>query len=101
MKQLTPSQAVDFAESGIWKVFSDEKIVRLQLWQNYICVSWPRFCRALSAVLKRDISEREIETEPEKLRTEYLGLGRVKPELDEFADYIPDNWGEKVKVVRW
>ena len=50
MEQLTKEQAIAFAESGEWKSWTDEQIVRFQLFQDKLCMDFGRFHEAMEIV---------------------------------------------------
>lgn len=87
MKQLTKKQAIALAESGEWKDWTDEEIVKFQLFQNFLCMDWSRFCQAVEAVLGRGVYTHEY-AKPELLQEEYLG-NRPTPTFEEIISQIP------------
>jgi len=87
IKQLTEEEAIKCAESGIWKNWSDDEIVRFQLFQRRLCMPFSVFHRAVEKVLGRPVWTHEF-ANPELLREEYLGL-RNKPTMEEIINLIP------------
>jgi len=53
--QLTREQAIQVAETGCWKNWTDEKIVMFQLYQECLCMDFSRFHEAMEHVLERPI----------------------------------------------
>jgi len=85
---ITKNQAVMIYDSGIWKKWSNEDIVRIQLFQRLLCVPFSRFHEAMEAVLGRPIWTHEFAF-VDLLRDEYLGK-RHKPTLEEIIELIPE-----------
>ena len=88
MKQLTKEQAIAMAESGAWKDWTDEQIVRFQLFQNRLCMDFSRFHEAMGNVLDRPVYTHEF-AYPDKLKEEYLGV-KEKPSMEEIINLIPE-----------
>lgn len=88
MKQLTEKQAIEMADSGIWKEWTDEQVVRLQLFQNRLCMDFGRFQEALEGVLGRSVWTHEL-ADPDRIKEEYLGT-KPPPTFDEIIEMIPE-----------
>jgi hypothetical protein len=89
MKQLTREQAIALHQGGDWKNWDDETIVKLQLFQDRLCVPFGRYHQAIEAVLGRDVATHEFgSVGTERLRAEYLGL-RPAPTKQDILDLIP------------
>jgi len=74
-RQLTREQAISIGESGIWKSWTDEQIVRLQLFQENIAIPFPQYHAALSRVLGRPILTHEFSSAgTPRLQREYLKM---------------------------
>ena len=71
MKQFTRKQAIEFYNSKEWENWTDEQIVRLQLFQPKLCVPFGRFHKAMETVLDRPIYTSEFAWADE-LKKEYL-----------------------------
>lgn len=89
MEQLNKEQAIRFANSGIWKRWTDEQIVRFQLFQERLCMDFSRFHEAMENVLDRPIYTHEFGLNHDGLIEEYLGT-RPKPTLEEIINLIPE-----------
>ncbi len=90
MKQLTEQQAINFANSEEWKEWTDEQIVRLQLFQKRLCVPFSRFQEAMTKVLGRSIWTHEFTTSNhDNLVQEYLGT-KPAPSFEEIVNLIPE-----------
>lgn len=87
MKQLTREQAIEIAESGVWKDWSDEEVVKLQLYQDKLCMDFGRFHEATEKVLGRGVWTHEFAW-PKFLREEYEGF-RPKPTIEEIFNMLP------------
>jgi hypothetical protein len=88
MEQLTKKQAIGMAKSGIWKEWTDEEIVRFQLFQKKLCMDFDRFHKAMEVVLERPVYTHEFAWMDE-LKKEYLG-GKKPPSLEEIINLIPE-----------
>lgn len=88
MKQLTKKEAIKIGKSGVWKTWTDEQVVRMQLFQTLQCVGIERFSSALSAVLQRPVMTHEIALNRQGLIEEYLGC-KSAPTSDEIIALIP------------
>ncbi len=87
MEQLTEHQAIELAKSGIWKTWTDEQIVRFQLFQERLSMDFSTFQKAMEQVLKRPVFTHEFAFVDE-LRREYLGTQNA-PTLKEIINLIP------------
>ena len=90
MKQLTKEQAVKIAESGEWKDWTSEEVVKFQLYQNRLCMPWEVFHKAMGDVLGRPVYTHEFAGKAghEALIEEYEGK-RPAPTLEEILFLIP------------
>jgi len=88
MKQLTTEQAIAFGNSMIWQTWTDEQIVRFQLFQDNLCIPFGRFHEAMEAVLNRPVFTHEFGLNVDGLKREYLGA-RDAPTLEEIINMIP------------
>ena len=89
MKQLTKEQAILFGESQIWVEWSDEEIVKFQLFQDKLCMPFSRFHKAVNVVLDRPVFTHEFTTSNhENLIKEYLGE-KEQPTFEEVVNLIP------------
>ena len=89
MNQLTEKQAIAMAESGVIETWTNEQIVRFQLFQNRLCMSFSRFHEAIEDVLGRSVWTHEF-AYSDKLKEEYLGT-RQAPTFEEIVNLIPEN----------
>ena len=89
MKQLTEKQAINFFESGVWKDWNAEQLVRLQIFQDRLCVPWETFHKAMKDVLGRPVYTHEfMSSNRDSLTEEYLGT-KEAPTLEEIINLIP------------
>lgn len=88
MEQLTREQAIALASSEEWKNWTDEEIVRFQLYQRRLCMDFSRYHQALEVVLGRPVFSHEL-GDSERLQDEYEGK-RSAPTLDEIINMIPE-----------
>lgn len=91
MEQKTKEQAIAFAQSGVWKEMSHKEIVRLQLFQDLMCVPFGRYHEALTSVLGRSVFTHELSSSNyESMVKEYLGM-KDAPTLNEIINLIPED----------
>lgn len=95
MKQLTREQALAFHDSKVWEQWSSEEIVKLQLFQDLLCVPFEVYHKAITEVLDRDVFTHEFAF-PESLIQEYFGT-KPKPTLDDVLNLIPE---EKRLIIK-
>lgn len=87
MKQLTKKQALAFYDSKVWETWTDEQIVRFQLFQRLLCIPFSRFHEAVEKVLGRPVFTHEFAAEGH-IEKEYLGE-KPAPTFDEILALIP------------
>lgn len=87
MEQLTKQRAIAFAQSGDWKLWTDEQIVRFQLFQDKLCIDFGRFHEAIENVLGRHVWTHEF-ADIDRIKQEYLGT-KPTPTFEEIIDMIP------------
>ena len=88
MGELTKEQAIAIAEGGEWKDWTDEEIVKFQLFQDRLCMPFGRFHEAIEKVLGRGVWTYEFGF-VDNLRQEYLGE-RPAPTWEEIIGLIPE-----------
>jgi hypothetical protein len=88
--QLTKEQAIAFYESKVWELWTDEQIVRLQLFQEKLCVPFDRFHSAITNVLNRDVYTHEFGLNYEGIVLEYLGINEP-PSFQDIINMIPED----------
>ncbi len=89
MKQLTKTQAIKLYESGIWKEWTNEEIVRFQLFQKKLCIPFDCFHEAVEKVLNRPVYTHEFGLNYNGIIKEYLGVEKA-PTFDEIINLIPE-----------
>lgn len=99
MEQLTKEQAIAIYKGGEWKNWTDEQIVKLQIYQKKLCVPFSVFHKAIGKILERPVYTHEFAGDEghSRLIEEYEGK-RPKPTFDEIANLIPE---EKRIVIRY
>lgn len=88
MKQLTKKQALVVFHGGEWKDWTDEDIVRFQLYQERTCMPFNVFHRAVINVFGRQVFTHEF-ANSERLIDEYEGKCPA-PTFEEIINMIPD-----------
>ena len=88
MKQLTKEQAILFSKSEIWADWSHEEIVKLQLFQDKLCMPFSRFHEAIEKVLDRPVYTHEFGLNYDGIVKEFLGE-KEKPTFKEIINLIP------------
>lgn len=94
MPEITREVAVEIAKSGMWKDWTDDEVVRFQLYQDRLCMDFSRFQEATEKVLGRPVWTHEF-ANPENLRAEYEKK-KPAPSFDEILAMIP---ADKLVVV--
>jgi len=87
IKQLTREQAIAFAKSGEWKDWTDEEVVKFQLYQKKLCLDFSRFHKAMEGVLGRPVFTHEF-AEYDRLVDEYEGE-RTAPTMNDIINMLP------------
>lgn len=97
MQQLSKKQAIAIFEGGEWRDWTDEEIVKLQLYQKRLCVPFDVYHRAIGKVLGRGVFTHEFAGDKGfyALQEEYEG-NRLAPTFEEIIAMLP---AEKVVVV--
>ena len=85
--ELTKEQAIAIHDSGVWREWNHEQIVRFQLFQKRLAVPFGRFHEAMEAVLGRSVFTHEF-ADDEALILEYLGE-KHPPTIQEIIQMIP------------
>lgn len=94
MEQLTKEQAIAIYEGGEWKDWSDEEIVKFQLFQDCLAVPFDRFHQAIEKVLDRPVWTHEFAFR-DSLIAEYK-KERPAPTFEDIVNLIPK---EKLIIV--
>ena len=89
MKQLTKKQAIELSESKVLETWTDEQIVRFQLFQEKLCMDFSAFHKSLEAVLDRPVFTHEFGMNYNGIVLEYLGE-KEAPTFDEIIELIPE-----------
>ena len=87
MIQLTQAEAIAIEKSGAWKEWTDEEIVKFQLFQKRLCVPFARFHQAIEKVLRRPVWTHEF-AHADLLIAEY-NKERPTPTFDDILGLIP------------
>lgn len=87
MVQFTKEQAIEVFDSGVWKDWSDEEIVGLQLFQDRLCIPFARFYSAVEKVLGRSVWSHEFAFR-DLLIAEYT-KERPMPTFEDIARLVP------------
>lgn len=89
MQQLSKDQALAIAESGVWKNWNSEDVVRFQLFQKRLCMDFSRFHEAVNAVFGRPVFTHEFASSNiDNIINEYLDKTQA-PTFDEIINLIP------------
>lgn len=89
--QFTPEQAATIYDSGIWKQWDDEHIVRFQLFQQNLCVGFARFHGAIENVFGYNVSQYAF-VHHKAMVTEYMKKTtfNAAPTFEEITGFLPD-----------
>ena len=88
MEQLTKGQALKIFESKVWEKWTDEQIVKFQLYQDRLCVPFGRFHEAIAKVLKRPVFSHEFAYQT-NLIAEFENIIPA-PSFQEIIELIPE-----------
>jgi hypothetical protein len=88
MKQLTKKQAIAFYESQEWDHMTAEEIVKLQLYQDRLCVPFSKFHEAIETVLGRSVFTHEFASD--RLKAEFEKKCPA-PTFEQTLDMIPSH----------
>ncbi len=95
-EQLTKEQAIKLGESKVWENWTNEEIVRFQLFQDCLCMDFSRFHEAITKVLDRDVYTHEFAFR-DSLIKEYLGV-KEPPTFEEIMNLIPEEKRIIIKI---
>ena len=87
MKQLTKEQAIAIYESRGWESWTDAEIVKLQLFQDYLCIPFDRYHEAIENVLGRPVWTHEFAFR-DLLIAEYK-KEKPMPSFEDICNLIP------------
>ena len=87
MEKLTKEQVINVYNSEEWKNWTDEEIVKFQLFQDKLAVPFDKFHAAMETVLGRGIYTHEF-ADTRALQAEYLD-GEPPPTFEEILSMIP------------
>jgi len=87
IQQINKEQALAIYASKVWEKWSDEEIVKFQLFQDCLAIPFDRFHAAIEKVLKRPVYTHEFAF-VEGLRKEFLGE-KNSPTFTEIMNLIP------------
>lgn len=87
MRQISKKASIKLYNSGEWKDWTDEEIVKFQLFQEYLCVPFDVFHTSLEKILNRSVYVHEL-VDTESLQKEFLGE-KTSPTLEEVISMIP------------
>ncbi len=88
--QLTRDQAIAFSREVNWSSWSDDKIVKFQLFQTLSCVGFDRYHEAIENVLGRPVYIHELGIERETLIADYLER-RPAPSNEDLLKDLPSS----------
>ena len=87
-QQLTQEQAIAMGESGVWKEWNAEQVVRFQMFQKCLCMDFGYFHKCVQEVLGRSVWTHEFAFRDELIK-EYLGE-KDTPTFDDILNLIPE-----------
>ena len=94
MKQLTKKQAIAIYRSGEWMDWTDEDIVKIQLFQDRVLMPFDRYHQAIENVLGRPVWTHEFAFR-DRLIDEYQ-KERPTPTFEDIMALLPQ---EKIIVL--
>lgn len=87
MQQLTQEQAIRLYQSGEWKDWTDDEVVKVQLFQDRLCIPFDHFHQAIEKVLDRPVWTHEFAFR-DNLIAEYQ-KERPAPTFEDILNLIP------------
>jgi hypothetical protein len=85
--QFTREQAIAMYESGVWKNWTAEQVVRFQMFQERLCMEFSHFHKCVEEVLGRPVFTHEFAFRDEIVK-EYLGA-KGTPTFEDIINLIP------------
>jgi len=89
MKELTEKQAIELAESKVWKKWTPNEVVKFQLFQEKLCMDFSHFHMCLEKELGRAVFTHELGF-VDNIRKEFLGEEKA-PSFEEIVNLIPEH----------
>lgn len=86
--QLSQEQAIAMADSGVWKDWTAEQVVRFQMFQKRLCMDFSHFHKCVQEVLGRPVFTHEFAFR-DGLVKEYLGA-KETPTFEDIINLIPE-----------
>jgi hypothetical protein len=86
--ELNQEQAKSLFDSGLWKAWTPDQVVRFQLFQDRLCVEFSHFHKCITEVLCRSVFTHEFGFRDDLIK-EYLGE-KPAPTFDEIINLIPE-----------
>ena len=87
--QLNEEQAIKMYDSNVWKNWTPEQVVRVQLFQECLCVNFGHFQNCLEQVLGRSVFTHELAYR-DNIVLEYLEAKKA-PTFDDIMNLLPEN----------
>ena len=88
MEQLTHEQAIAFSNSGIYEDMTDRQIAEFQIEQDFLCMPFSVFHKAMEQTLGRPVYTHEFGF-VEHLKKELYGE-KAPASIDEIINLIPE-----------
>ena len=88
MEQLSREQARAISESRIWENWTDIQLLRVQLFQNNLCMPFGKYHTTLERYLGRPVYTSTLDHHKEMLIREVLGISE-KPTINEIYNLVP------------
>lgn len=86
-KQIKYDDAVAIHDSGIWKEWTSEQVVKFQLFQDLLCMPFDHFHKCIQEVLDRPVFTHEFMFRDELIK-EFIGE-KEPPTFEEILSLIP------------
>lgn len=89
MEQISKETALSIYSMGVWKEMTDTEKVRLQLYQDRLCMPWQEFIGSLSRVLGRSVWTHEFAGNEgqKRLQEEFEGI-RPNPSFQDIFNQL-------------
>lgn len=97
MIELTREQAIEIAESNVWKNWTADQVVRFQLYQPLLCMDFAHYHKCVEEVLGRSVWTHEFAYD-DNLRKEYEGK-KPKTTMDEIIGLLSE-FNDKLIIIQ-
>lgn len=97
--QFTEEQATAIYESGVWKEWTDEQVVRFQLFQQLMCLPFIHFVKAIERFFNYPVATTAFVFH-KGMVIEYMRKTEYDepPTFDEIVGYLPEELRKQIGI---